>query len=266
MIGYSGGAIATEWAAELAPTYAPDLNKNLIGAAYGGVLVHPAHNLSVRRGHLDLGRRRADGDDRCRPCIRHRPRAVPQRERQGDLRRSSRRRRSSTCSVSTRVSSGPTSPSPSTPTPNSIPAYVAAANKVIMGTGGTPKIPMLVGQGTGGELEGTPGNRHLRQGRRRDDRRRRPQPAAEATAPRASRSSTTSTAEATSPARWNGCRRQSAGPSTASAARSVHDPEQLLKHPAGQLARAGRLHAVIIAGQLLQTAPAPQPRGAGVLH
>src|SRR5271170_8186362 len=27
MLGYSGGAIATEWAAELAPTYAPDVNK-----------------------------------------------------------------------------------------------------------------------------------------------------------------------------------------------------------------------------------------------
>jgi hypothetical protein len=41
-------------------------------------------------------------------------------------------------------------------TPESIPAYVAAANKVIMGTGGTPKIPLQIGQGSGGELEGTP--------------------------------------------------------------------------------------------------------------
>ena len=45
MLGYSGGALATEWAAELAPTYAPDVNKRLIGAAMGGLLVHPAHNL-----------------------------------------------------------------------------------------------------------------------------------------------------------------------------------------------------------------------------
>src|SRR3984957_10953807 len=36
MLGYSGGAIATEWAAELAPTYAPDANEHLIGAAIGG--------------------------------------------------------------------------------------------------------------------------------------------------------------------------------------------------------------------------------------
>ena len=45
LLGYSGGAIASEWAAELAPTYAPDVNARLIGAAIGGVLVHPAHNL-----------------------------------------------------------------------------------------------------------------------------------------------------------------------------------------------------------------------------
>ncbi len=32
--GYSGGAIASGWAAELAPTYAPELN--LVGAAFGG--------------------------------------------------------------------------------------------------------------------------------------------------------------------------------------------------------------------------------------
>ena len=32
--GYSGGAIASGWAAELAPTYAPELN--IVGAAFGG--------------------------------------------------------------------------------------------------------------------------------------------------------------------------------------------------------------------------------------
>src|SRR5277367_1217232 len=52
MLGYSGGAIATEWAAELAPTYAPDVNKRMIGAAMGGLLVHPAHNLRYVEGSL----------------------------------------------------------------------------------------------------------------------------------------------------------------------------------------------------------------------
>lgn len=35
MTGYSGGGMATAWAAALQPTYAPELN--LVGAAYGGV-------------------------------------------------------------------------------------------------------------------------------------------------------------------------------------------------------------------------------------
>jgi hypothetical protein len=51
MVGYSGGSIATEWAAELAPTYAPSLN--IIGAAAGGVPVDFAHNLNYINGDDD---------------------------------------------------------------------------------------------------------------------------------------------------------------------------------------------------------------------
>ena len=50
LIGYSGGAIATEWAAELAPSYAPSVNSHIIGAAFGGTLVDPAHNLHYVEG------------------------------------------------------------------------------------------------------------------------------------------------------------------------------------------------------------------------
>ena len=52
MIGYSGGAIATEWAAELAHTYARTLGKRLVGASFGGVLADPAHNLHYIDGSL----------------------------------------------------------------------------------------------------------------------------------------------------------------------------------------------------------------------
>ena len=41
--------------------------------------------------------------------------------------------------------------------PETVPVYVSAVNKLIMGTGGTPTVPMLIGQGANGELEGTPG-------------------------------------------------------------------------------------------------------------
>jgi pimeloyl-ACP methyl ester carboxylesterase len=51
MVGYSGGAIATEWASELAPSYAPSLH--IIGAAAGGVPVDLAHNLTYINGDDD---------------------------------------------------------------------------------------------------------------------------------------------------------------------------------------------------------------------
>ena len=50
LIGYSGGAIATGWAAELASSYAPDISSRIVGAAMGGVLVDPAHNLHYVEG------------------------------------------------------------------------------------------------------------------------------------------------------------------------------------------------------------------------
>jgi Secretory lipase len=51
MLGYSGGSIATEWASELAPQYAPELN--IIGAASGGVPVDFAQNLTYINGDDD---------------------------------------------------------------------------------------------------------------------------------------------------------------------------------------------------------------------
>jgi Secretory lipase len=51
MLGYSGGSIATEWASELAPKYAPELN--IIGAASGGVPVDLAQNLTYINGDDD---------------------------------------------------------------------------------------------------------------------------------------------------------------------------------------------------------------------
>ncbi|WP_280418538.1 lipase family protein [Nocardia carnea] len=51
MTGYSGGSVPTEWGAELAPHYAPELA--LIGAAAGGLPVHLAHNLPYVSGSAD---------------------------------------------------------------------------------------------------------------------------------------------------------------------------------------------------------------------
>ena len=51
MVGYSGGSIATEWASELAPAYAPELH--IVGVAEGGVPVDFAHNLNYINGDND---------------------------------------------------------------------------------------------------------------------------------------------------------------------------------------------------------------------
>jgi hypothetical protein len=43
LMGYSGGSIAADWASELAPSYAPQVN--LVGVAEGGIPVDLAHNV-----------------------------------------------------------------------------------------------------------------------------------------------------------------------------------------------------------------------------
>lgn len=48
LMGYSGGSIGSDWAAELAPAYAPKLN--LIGTAMGGIPVNLVHNLKYIDG------------------------------------------------------------------------------------------------------------------------------------------------------------------------------------------------------------------------
>ena len=48
LTGYSGGSIAADWASELAPTYAPELN--IVGVAEGGIPVDFAHNLTYING------------------------------------------------------------------------------------------------------------------------------------------------------------------------------------------------------------------------
>jgi hypothetical protein len=170
MLGYSGGAIATEWAAELAPTYAPDVNKRLIGAAMGGLLVHPAHNLHYVEdtwfwGGVMLmalvGITRAFDVD------------IRQYLSANGLKLFNNMQTKSIVNVLGQYGDPLTQTGlkwadlakPEYPSPESIPVYVECVNKLIMGTGGdpagvaTPTIPLFIGQGANGELEGTPGNK-----------------------------------------------------------------------------------------------------------
>ena len=51
LVGYSGGSIASEWASELQPAYAPELRIN--GIAEGGIPVHYPHVLNYINGSAD---------------------------------------------------------------------------------------------------------------------------------------------------------------------------------------------------------------------
>ena len=158
MLGYSGGAIATEWAAELAPAYAPDLDRRLIGAAMGGLLVHPARNLLYVEGSYFwagvmpmalVGIARAFEID-FTPYLSPYGAKVFQ-----DL------QTASIVNVLGRYGGLKWADlvRPEYPTPESIPLYARLANKLIMDAGGTPTIPLFIGQGANGDLEWTPGDK-----------------------------------------------------------------------------------------------------------
>jgi len=158
LVGYSGGAIATEWAAELAPSYAPGVDSRLVGAAFGGTLVDPAHNLHYVEGSTTwagvipmalIGIARAFHID-----------VKPYLSEYG-LGLYNKLQRASIIEVLGAYPGLTWSrlAKPQYPTPESVPVYVEVANQLIMGSRGTPSVPLFIGQGAGGELEGTPGNK-----------------------------------------------------------------------------------------------------------
>jgi hypothetical protein len=160
MLGYSGGAIATEWAAELAPTYARDVNERMIGAAIGGVLADPAHNLHYVEGTGFWAGVMAMALVGIARAFEIETDLAPYLSRNG-ARIFHEIQNASIINVLGRYPGLRWADLviPEYPTPESLPLYVTCANKLIMGTGGTPTIPLFIGQGANGELEGTPGNK-----------------------------------------------------------------------------------------------------------
>jgi Secretory lipase len=159
LIGYSGGAIATEWAAELAPSYAPDVNSDIVGSAMGGVLVDPAHNLhyvdgsSVWAGVMPMaivGVARAFAID-LSPYLSAKGTEIYNKVQKASISNVLGQYPGLKFSDLTK---------PEYVQPESIPEYVDAANQLIMGTApGAPSAPLFIGQGANGELEGTPGDK-----------------------------------------------------------------------------------------------------------
>jgi hypothetical protein len=153
LVGYSGGAIATEWAAELAPSYAPDVNGLLVGAAMGGVLVDPDHNLHYVNGSAIwagvmpmalVGVARSFHVDLTPYLSAYGVQLYNQLQ---------------TASIVQVLGAYPgltwaQLAKPQYQTPESIPLFVNIANQLIMGRG-TPTVPLFIGQGANGVLEGT---------------------------------------------------------------------------------------------------------------
>ncbi|WP_375492686.1 lipase family protein [uncultured Jatrophihabitans sp.] len=160
LIGYSGGAIAGEWAAELAHSYAPDVSKRIVGTALGGVYVYPYHNLQYISGSPKwsgvipgglLGTARGFGIDSDKYASAY------GRKLADDA--------SKVC-IDQLLSKHPGLKYSQLVKPQyadfaKVPEFVRANNKSIMSTGGTPTAPMYIAQGvdpdpTGPQGEMTP--------------------------------------------------------------------------------------------------------------
>ncbi len=158
LAGYSGGAIATEWAAQLAPSYAPEINSDIVGAAMGGVLVDPAHNLKYVEGSSSWASvipMSLDGLSRAFHLD-----LAPYLSEYGQELLAEDQSASITDEKSVPGLTWAELAKPQYPMPETVPVFVRTANKLIMGREGTPTVPLLIGQGNGGEeLEGTPGDK-----------------------------------------------------------------------------------------------------------
>ncbi|GAA4110385.1 lipase family protein [Nocardioides fonticola] len=154
LLGYSGGAIASEWAAELVAERAPAIARRIVGTAIGGVLVKPSTNLHYISGSQVwagvapmalVGIARAYDLD-LSPYVNARGRAIMKKLQNAPISQVLGFYPGLTWTDIAKKRY---------PTPESVPVYVRIANQLIMSTGGTPTSPMFIGQGTGGELEGT---------------------------------------------------------------------------------------------------------------
>lgn len=155
LMGYSGGAIGASWAAALAPSYAPDINRRLIGSAIGGLLVAPVRNLAYTGGslawsgpvimavfgiadayHIDLTPYLSDYGRQIRDRMRDAAPATVWGWYPG-----------LTWAKLMKLEYAD---------PASIPAFAAVVDKLDLTHAPTPTTPMLVVEGANGILEGTP--------------------------------------------------------------------------------------------------------------
>lgn len=154
LIGYSGGAIATSWAAQEAPSYAPDVERRLVGASMGGLLVDPDHNLHYIEGSSTwagvmpmaiVGVARAYGISFSQYLSPY-GNAVVAAMQNDNINEAEADYAGITWSQLA---------APQFPEPEDVPPFVTIANRLILGSAGMPEVPELIAQGTGGQQDGT---------------------------------------------------------------------------------------------------------------
>ena len=158
IIGYSGGAIGAEWAAQMAPSYAPDINRLLVGSAFGGVLVDPDAQSLLRQRKQRVGRNHPDGAHRRRPLVPRQFHPVPDSLRRAAVQQVADRLDHQRARPSIRGSTINQLLLPQYQPAESIPIFVQIVNQLIMGANGTPTAPLLIGQGGGANEDLTVGN------------------------------------------------------------------------------------------------------------
>ena len=154
LIGYSGGAIATSWAAQEAANYAPDVESRLVGASMGGLLVDPDHNLHYIEGSSTwagvmpmalVGLARAYGISFSR-YLSADGNAVAVAIQSDNINEAESDYAGITWSDLAAAAY---------PQPEDVPSLVTIANRLILGRAGMPKVPEFIAQGTGGQQDGT---------------------------------------------------------------------------------------------------------------
>ncbi|MEU7031994.1 lipase family protein [Streptomyces sp. NPDC046275] len=154
LIGYSGGAIATNWAAALAPSYAPEVNRKLVGFTEGGLLVAPAHNLRYVGGSLlwsgvipmaIIGVARSYDLD-VKPYLNSYGLQVYTELQHGSILDALGHYPGLTWQKMAK---------PEYADYTTVPELVTAMNRINLGSAATPTIPGYIAQGNAGYLEGT---------------------------------------------------------------------------------------------------------------
>ncbi len=155
MMGYSGGSIATGWAAQMAPTYAPDIERRLVGATMGGVFVDPDHNIHYVEGSQEwagviplalIGISKAYGVDFSSYLSPYGQQVAANLQ---------------DAAIGQAMSDYPNltwqqiAKQPQYPQPETVPLFVKYSNLLTLGRAALPKVPMQIYQGDNGVIDGT---------------------------------------------------------------------------------------------------------------